>query len=80
MTNNEWALILAGGDGTRLRQLATRDGQSVPKQYCSLAGGPTLLDDAIARSLRVVPKERVCVIVTEHHRPWWSALLRDLPG
>jgi mannose-1-phosphate guanylyltransferase len=78
VNNNEWVLILAGGDGTRLRQLATRDGQAVPKQYCSLAGGQTLLDDAIARSQRVVPKERICVIVSEPHRRWWSALLKDL--
>ena len=50
-----WALVLAGGDGKRLRALTTRPcGTSVPKQYCSLHGGHSLLEDAIARAQRVV--------------------------
>ena len=32
-----WALVLAGGEGTRLRALTTdSSGISVPKQFCSL--------------------------------------------
>lgn len=68
-----WSLVLAGGDGKRLRALTTRPcGTSVPKQYCSLHGGHSLLEDAIARAQRVVAPERVCTIVAQQHREWWT--------
>src|SRR5688572_13502475 len=68
-----WSLVLAGGDGSRLRALTTKPcGTSVPKQYCSLHGGHSLLEDAIARARRVVAKDRVCTIVAQQHRQWWT--------
>ncbi|MGH8186973.1 MAG: sugar phosphate nucleotidyltransferase [Steroidobacteraceae bacterium] len=67
-----WALILAGGDGSRLRALTTKPcGTSVPKQYCSLHGGHSLLEDALKRAAAVVPLSRICTIVAEQHRQWW---------
>lgn len=67
-----WSLILAGGDGNRLRALTTKPcGTSVPKQYCSLTG-QSLLEDAIARAQRVVARDRVCTIVAQQHRQWWT--------
>lgn len=68
-----WSLVLAGGDGKRLRALTTTPcGTSVPKQYCSLHGGHSLLEDAIARAQRVVAPDRVCTIVAQQHRQWWT--------
>lgn len=68
-----WSLVLAGGDGNRLRALTTRPcGTSVPKQYCSLHGGQSLLEDAIARARRVVAPDRLCTIVAQQHREWWT--------
>jgi mannose-1-phosphate guanylyltransferase len=68
-----WSLVLAGGDGNRLRALTTKPcGTSVPKQYCSLHGGHSLLEDAIARAQRVVDPDRVCTIVAQQHREWWT--------
>ena len=68
-----WSLVLAGGDGNRLRALTTKPcGTSVPKQYCSLHGGHSLLEDAIARAQRVVDPDRVCTIVAQQHRHWWT--------
>ena len=38
-----WALILAGGEGTRLRTLTTQiAGDERPKQFCALLDGETL--------------------------------------
>jgi mannose-1-phosphate guanylyltransferase len=72
-TRHVWSLILAGGDGSRLRALTTKPcGTAVPKQYCSLHGGHSLLEDAIARAQRLVVPERVCTIVAQQHRQWWS--------
>lgn len=77
-----WSLVLAGGEGNRLRALTTRPcGTSVPKQYCSLHGGHSLLENAIARAQRVVAPDRVCTIVAQQHREWWTesqALLEAL--
>lgn len=77
-----WALILAGGEGSRLRQLTTlAGGASVPKQFCSLIGGRTLLEDAIERAHGVASPARTCTIVSHHHRQWWSELLaNEMPG
>ena len=68
-----WSLVLAGGDGNRLRALTTKPcGTSVPKQYCSLHGGHSLLEDAIARARRLMAPDRVCIIVAQQHREWWT--------
>jgi mannose-1-phosphate guanylyltransferase len=75
---HDWVLVLAGGDGKRLRALTTASGVAVPKQYCSLAGGQTLLDDTIERAQCVAPADRVSVIVAAQHRAWWGPLLDDI--
>lgn len=73
-------VILAGGDGTRLASLTTTvDGVAVPKQYCSLSGGDTLLRATLKRAQRLVPLERVYVSVVDRHEPYWREELSDLP-
>jgi mannose-1-phosphate guanylyltransferase len=74
-----WAVVLAGGDGTRLATLTTDGrGDAVPKQFCSLDGGPSLLYEALERAQRIVPPERVCTIVARRHERHWRYLLRAL--
>ena len=77
--NNTWALVLAAGEGSRLRALTTHRGVAVPKQFCSLVGGPSLLEEAILRAEAIVPRQRVCTIVAEQHRVWWEEALRFMP-
>ena len=68
-----WALILAAGDGSRLRALTTKPcGTAVPKQFCSLDGGHSLLEEAITRASKLVPQNRICTIVAQQHRQWWA--------
>ena len=75
-----WAIVLAGGSGTRLRPLTmNRAGIPVPKQYCSLDSGPSLLRAALQRAFTVVPRLRTSVVVAEQHAEWWSSLARELP-
>jgi len=41
---HHWAVVLAGGDGTRLQSLTLKiAGDRRPKQFCSFFGGETLL-------------------------------------
>jgi len=75
-----WAIVLAGGSGTRLRPLTVnRAGIPVPKQYCSLRSGPSLLREALQRAFTVVPRRRTSVVVAEPHAQWWNPLARELP-
>lgn len=78
---NLWGIVLAAGAGRRLRELTTdRLGTVIPKQYCSLAGGPSLLRQAISRLRRVVEPQRILVVVAAAHRRWWLRELSDVPA
>jgi mannose-1-phosphate guanylyltransferase len=73
---DSWGLILAGGDGARLREVTTTgDGVTIPKQYCSLRGNSCLLQDAIKRAQSVAMSTKVAMVVAAQHRRWWSAAL-----
>jgi mannose-1-phosphate guanylyltransferase len=74
-----WALVLAGGSGTRLRSLTTRDDVFVPKQYCSLRPGPSLLTQALIRAATVAPTARTCAVVAAQHRWCWESQLASMP-
>lgn len=77
--NNAWALVLAAGEGSRLRALTTApSGTSIPKQFCSLNGGPSLLHEALSRALTVAPESQTCAIVAEQHRRWWRDALGSM--
>ena len=72
-SGNTWALVLARGDGNRLRSLTTRPGVSaVPKQFCSLHGGQTLLEDALDRAAAFTSQTYIATIVAHQHQQWWS--------
>ena len=78
-----WALVLAAGEGSRLRMLTTQPcGTAVPKQFCSLHGERSLLEDAIVRASALVAPERICTIVAQQHQRWWSEApeLQRLPA
>lgn len=77
-TNSTWAIVLAAGEGTRLRELTTRSGVATPKQFCSLRGGRSLLGDALARAARIVPKKRIVVVVAEEHRRFFESEVAGL--
>jgi len=75
-----WAIVLAAGEGSRLRALTTTaSGIAVPKQFCSLRGGASLLEEALQRAAVVAPVERISSVVAEHHADWWCGPLAGLP-
>jgi mannose-1-phosphate guanylyltransferase len=69
-----WSVVLAGGSGHRLSDLAREAGtKHVPRQYCSLVGGPTLLESTLERAARHAGERRVLVVVAAEHERWWRA-------
>ena len=77
---NLWSIVLAGGDGSRLSQITGGfEGRAVPKQYCSVKGGPSLLRQALRRARAVAGPDHTTVVVAAEHRRWWSVELADLP-
>src|SRR6266851_1473761 len=74
-----WALLLAGGDGTRLRSLTRQlSGDDRPKQFCSVMGGETLLEETWRRAALAVPRERAMVVVTQRHESFYRSLMPAL--
>jgi len=78
MNERLWAIVLAGGEGRRLGDLA-RDpsGAPAPKQFCHFGAERSLLASTLARAERLVPRERIVVSVLDAHRRWWG---RELAG
>lgn len=76
-----WVVILAAGEGTRVKDL-TRDrwGQPAPKQYSLIDGHTTLLDVTLERARKIVPPERIVAIVARQHRKWWPSELAGIPA
>src|SRR5262245_31010472 len=73
------AVILAGGDGTRLqgltRQLA---GDDRPKQFCRLFKSQTLLAATRERLASSVAADRTLYVVTAHHQPYYREELSGM--
>ena len=76
-----WTVVLAAGDGKRLRSVTTRaDGTPVPKQFCTFGGRKTLLGATLDRARLISSDQRIVPVVAEAHRPWWTQELADIPG
>jgi len=80
VARDTWSLVLAGGDGTRLRELtALLAGAPIPKQYCRITGDRSMLEATLARIAPLGPAERTLVIVNRDHLELASAQLRGVP-
>ncbi len=76
-----WAVVLAAGDGARLRPLTRRlYGEPVPKQFAVLDGERSLLQTTLDRLAPRFPAERTVVVVGRQHEVLAREQLRDCGG
>jgi mannose-1-phosphate guanylyltransferase len=68
-----WSVVLAGGNGTRLRPLVQRihpDGR--PKQFAVLDGSRSLLRRTLDRTALGIPAERTLVVIARAHERFFA--------
>jgi len=73
---HEWAVILAGGDGTRLQELSYKlSGHHRPKQFCAFYGGKSLLTHTRERLEPLFLQENTIFVLNgAHETHYWSEL------
>lgn len=72
MSGALYAVIMAGGSGTRFWPLSRR---ARPKQFLAIGTPRTLIEETVARLDPAVPAERVLVVAGENHVPAIRELL-----
>ena len=77
---NLWGIVLAAGEGTRVRKfLQQQCGGRGIKQFSAVIGHRSMLEHTLARVERLIP-ERILVIVSVDHREEVAAQLAHWPA
>jgi mannose-1-phosphate guanylyltransferase len=75
-----WGIVLAAGEGSRVRTfLRQRCGGRGIKQFCAVIGHRSMLEHTLARVERLIPREKILVIVSKDHQPEVQAQLTHWP-
>ncbi|GAB4420905.1 MAG: mannose-1-phosphate guanylyltransferase [Anaerolineae bacterium] len=72
-----FALILAGGAGTRLWP---RSRAALPKQLLALTGGDTMMQATVKRVLPIVPLEHIFIATNREYAPLIRAQIPGIPA
>jgi len=76
---DRWAVILAGGDGTRLQSMTRAiSGDNRPKQFVPVIGGSTLLNQTRQRVALSIEPRRTLIVVTQKHRRFYEPLAHEI--
>src|SRR5215471_16934257 len=64
-----WGIVLAGGEGKRVRHfLQCLCGNRGIKQFCAVVDARSMLEHTLERVERLIPRERILVVVSQHHQ------------
>lgn len=75
-----WGIVLAGGEGARMRPLVSRWlGEDRPKQYCTFVGSRSMFEHTIARACSVVSEDHVVTIIGRGHREFLTVFPNQYP-
>ena len=72
-----YAVILAGGSGTRFWPLSR---ERYPKQLLEITGGGTLIQQTVRRVLKSVPPQRICVVTNPVQAEFLQLQLENWSG
>ena len=79
--SNYAAVILAGGDGARLSSFTRKVfGHHLPKQFCPLFAGETLLEWTMRRISLLIPPERTITVLNRAHERFYAPILGTVPS
>jgi mannose-1-phosphate guanylyltransferase len=79
MSFRPWGVILAGGDGTRLKAVSRLiSGDNRPKQFCALLGNRSLLARTRGRLASAISPDRMVFAVVRDHEPFYQPELADV--
>src|SRR5215471_1055459 len=68
LAEQPWAIVLAGGEGTRLQSLTNKiEGDARPKQFSKIFGDRSLLGHTRQRLRPIFKEERTLFLVTRDH-------------
>src|SRR5258706_13816091 len=71
---HRWGVILAGGEGVRLRSLTRLVlGDDTPKQFCPLFDGRTLLTQTKQRINRSISADRTLFVLLSAHEHFYKS-------
>jgi len=73
---NFYAVIMAGGGGTRLWPMSRR---KTPKQMVKLGGGTTLFQMSVNRLIGLFPPERILIVTVAEQAPELKLLAPEIP-
>ena len=80
-SGHRWAVVLAGGDGTRLKPLTRLAcGDNRPKQFCPLLNGESLLSRTHTRIAASINPDHTLFVLTKQHQPYFASELADVPA
>lgn len=72
-----WSIVLAGGEGERLKRFAAECfGRPLPKQYCTFTGTRSLLEHTLDRAAELSGRDRVVAVLASDHAPLAEPQLR----
>ncbi len=73
-----WTVVLAGGEGERLRPLTERWlGEHRPKQYCTFVGTRSMLQHTVDRAERLSGADRMLIVAADQHETPLAESLDD---
>jgi len=79
ISGNLWGLVLAGGDGERLKDFVrTRLNSERPKQFCTFHGTRSMLGNTLERVRRQIAPQRIIVSINSRHIDFARPDLGDL--
>jgi len=72
-----WAVVMAGGSGTRFWPLSRSER---PKQLLPITGKRTMLEETVARLSPLIPAERILIVTQRSHQRQIRKILKHVPA